>query len=78
MESYHHDRCPVCKQRFLGCTDADMIVHFLEAHPNISEAAKRSLGVPSKQTRTCPTCNREYVTYQGMCPYCRHNGPPYE
>lgn len=74
---YHHKRCPVCQQRFLGFTDADMIKHFVEEHEDYGKVVARKLGMTEKKVETCDDCGREYVTFMGDCPWCRHDGPPY-
>lgn len=75
---HHHERCPVCGQRFLGFTDADMIEHFVAEHEGYGRVVARKLGMPEKKTVTCDDCDREYVTYMGDCPWCDHDGPPYK
>jgi len=75
---YHHERCPVCNQQFLGFTDADMIEHFIENHPDYGKAVATKIGIPEKKRKTCGSCGREYVTHMGECPWCYHRGPPYK
>lgn len=67
---YHHEACPVCGQRLIGFTDADMITHFIEEHPDYGHAVATKLGIPQKKTKTCGSCGKEYVTIQGECPWC--------
>lgn len=75
---HHHEQCPICQQRFLGVTDADMIVHFIEEHPDYGKVVATKLGLPRKKVKTCGSCDREYLTVQGECPWCYHRGPPYK
>lgn len=77
QSDYHHDRCRVCGQRFLGCTDADMVKHIIEEHPEHGDAVGQAIGMPKKKRKTCDSCGKEYVTMMGECPWCYHRGPPY-
>lgn len=69
-DTYHHERCPVCQQQFLGFTDADMIEHFIEEHPEYGCAVATKLGFPKEDRKRCGSCGREYLTVQGECPWC--------
>lgn len=78
MKSRHHNQCPICEQTFLGYTDADMVMHFIENHPGYGRVVARKIGLPTNVTKRCDDCNKEYVTYMGACPWCYQNGPPYK
>lgn len=70
-DTEHHESCPLCEQRFLGFTDADMLEHLLDEHPDRAQEFRDELGLPTTQTVTCPECWNRYTTHMGGCPWCQ-------
>lgn len=67
----YHDSCPMCGVRFIGATDADVVEHIIEYHPNATDRIAEVLGLGKREFVECDECGREYTTYQGDCPWCR-------
>lgn len=77
-DTVYYDECPICEARFIGATAADMVEHFVDEHPTFGSNLTEKLGISTKERLICNDCGREYVSYQGQCPWCRNGGPPYK
>jgi predicted DCC family thiol-disulfide oxidoreductase YuxK len=78
MDDSYHGQCPLCDVNLLGFTDADMVQHFVDEHPDHGYQLGRKLSIDPNKMKRCNDCKKEYVNLMGECPFCYHQGPPYK